>query len=235
MRTLVLHFILVSAVAVAQDDAMLAGITALQMKDHPAAEAAFTRAVGNSPDDVRTWYYRGVNRLSVGDYPGALADLDRVIALAPDDAYGLLKRSEAHARLGGTAAARRDLAALLQNQPTGPAAEQALHALGGYSLAEGDVRGAYRHFDQLVGIAPYNAQALADRGAALAAMGRDVEALEDLELAVDRDPSLAIAHAQMAVVLLNMGRKQEACYALHSAHALGERSVEQMLLVHCDR
>jgi regulator of sirC expression with transglutaminase-like and TPR domain len=176
-----------------------------------------------------------VNRLSAGDVQGALADLDRVIELAPDDAYGLLKRSEAHAQLGGTAAARRDLGVLLENQPTGPAAEQALHALGNFALAEGDVRGAYGHFDRLVGIAPYSARALAERGATLAALGRDVEALEDLELAVDRDPSLAMAHAQMAVVLLTMGRKQEACYALHSAHALGDRSVEEMLMVHCER
>lgn len=235
MRTLVLSLILAPAIAVAQDDAMLAGLTALRMDDHRTAEAAFTRAVDRTPDDIRTWYYRGVSRLAAGDAQGALSDLDRVIELVPTDAHGLLKRSEAHALLGGTAAARRDLATLLQNQPTGPAAEQALHALGGYSLAEGDLRGAYAHYDRLVGIAPHSAQALADRGAVLTALGRDVEALEDLELAVDRDPSLAFPHAQMAVVLINMGRKQEACFALHSAHALGERSVEQMLLVHCDR
>ncbi len=235
MRTLVFTLILAPAIAVAQDDAMLAGLTALRMEDHREAEAAFTRAVGKTPDDVRTWYYRGVNRLAAGDAQGALSDLDRVIELAPTDAHGLLKRSEAHAMLGGTAAARRDLATLLEDQGTGPAAEQALQALGGYALAEGDVRGAYGYFDRLVGIAPFNAQALAERGATLAAMGRDVEALEDLELAVDRDPSLAQAHAQMAVVLITMGRKQEACFALHTAHSLGERSVEEMLLVHCDR
>lgn len=214
---------------------MLAGLTAMRIDDRPQAEAAFTIAVDRAPDDLRTWYYRGVNRLAVGNAEGALADMERVLELAPDDAHGLLRHAEAQAMLGATAEARLDLARLLEVQPTGPAAEQALETLGGFSLAEGDLRGAYAHFDRMVGIAPYSAQALARRGSVLAALGRDVEALEDLELAVDRDASLSVAYAEIGVVLINMGRKQEACHALYQAHSMGERSVEEMLMVHCDK
>lgn len=214
---------------------MLAGLSAMRMDDRPQAEAAFTIAVDRTPDDLRAWYYRGVNRLAAGNAHGALADLDRVLELAPDDAHGLLRHAEAQAMLGATAKARLDLAKLLEIQSTGPAAEQALETLGGFSLAEGDLRGALAHYDRMVGIAPYSAEALAHRGSVLAALGRDVEALEDLELAVDRDPSLSVAYAEMGVVLIQMGRKQEACHALNQAHSLGERSVEEMLLVHCDK
>lgn len=234
MKNLLLPFCFLAVSAVAQDDALLAGLTAMRINDRPQAEAAFTLAVDRAPDDIRTWYYRGVNRLAAGNAEGAMADLDQVLALAPDDAHGLLRHAQANAMLGATAQARLDLAKLLEVQSNGPAAEEALETLGNFSLAEGDLRGAYAHFDRMVKIAPYSAHALAHRGSTLAGMGRDVEALEDLELAVDRDPSLALAYAQMAVVLINMGRKQEACHALHQAHALGERSVEEMLLVHCD-
>lgn len=234
MRTLSLSILFLATTVVAQDDAMLAGFTALRKADHRAAEEAFSKAVDRAPDDARTWYYRGVSRLGAGDAEGALLDLDRTLTIAPDDAHALLRRAEAHVQLGSVAAARRDLHAVLAFQPNGPAAEEALMALGRHALAEGDLRGAHTHFDALVEIAPHDANALAERGIVRAALGRDTEALDDLEAALDRDPGIAAAHTHTAIVLLRMGRKQEACHALHEAHALGDRSVEEMLLIHCD-
>jgi len=227
--------LLVCGTAFGQDDTMIAGLTALRMDDHRTAEAAFTQAVDKAPDDLRTWYYRGVSRLAAGDVKGALHDLDRVIELAPNDAHGLLLRAEARAQAGSVADARRDLHTLLLHQPIGPAAEQALEALGKFALAEGDMPGAHGHFDALVRIAPHNAQALADRGIARVALGREIEALSDLELALDRDPTLSSAHSHIGIILLRQGRKQEACHALFAAHSLGDHSVEELLLVHCDR
>jgi Flp pilus assembly protein TadD len=235
MRKLMLPILLVCGTTFGQDDAMIAGLTALRMNDHRTAEEVFTHAVDKAPDDLRTWYYRGVNRLAVGDIKGALHDLDRVIELSPTDAHGLLRRAEARAQAGSVADARRDLNTLLLHQPTGPAAEQALEALGKFALAEGDMPGAHAHFDALVQIAPYSATALADRGVTRVALGREVEALADLELALDRDPTLSAAHAHIGIILLRQGRKQEACHALFAAHSLGDRSVEELLLVHCDR
>jgi tetratricopeptide (TPR) repeat protein len=235
MRAILLPLLLGSAIAVAQDDAMLAGLSALRKDDHRAAEEAFTRAVDRTPDDLRTWYYRGVNRLLAGDAQGALSDLDRALVLVPNDAHSLLRRAEAHAALGSVAAARKDLNALLEHQPNGPAAEHALLSLGNFAMAEGDLRRAHVYYDQLVRIAPHNPLALADRGITLAALERDAEALEDLDLALERDPSLAQAHAHRGIILLRLGRRQEACHAFHEAHAWGDRSVEEMLLVHCDR
>jgi Flp pilus assembly protein TadD len=66
-------------------------------------------------------------------------------------------------------------------------------------------------------------------------MGRDQEALIDLERAIEQDASLAEAYTHLAIVLLRMDRKQEACHALNSALEMGDHSVEQMLLIHCDR
>jgi len=214
---------------------LMAGLSAMRKNHHQSAELAFTQALSTAPDDHRSWYYRALNRMSAGDPQGALHDLDQLIAMDPDDTHGLLRRAEVQSQLGATAAARKDLAVLLTIQSNGPAAEEALLMLGRFCMLEGDLRGAYGHYDNLVRIAPYNALALAERGTVLAALGRDQEALIDLEQAIEQDPSMAEAYTHLAIVLLRMDRKQEACHALNSALEMGDHSVEQMLLIHCDR
>ena len=43
------------------------------------------------------------------------------------------------------------------------------------------------------------------------------------------------AYVQQAMVLLRMDRVQDACHALHTARDLGDRSTEELILIHCDK
>lgn len=235
MRNILIFATLISGALVAQDNGLVAGIQALARNDHQAAEQALSVVLEVSPNDERAWYYRGVSRIGAGDGAGALWDLDRMLQLVPNDPHGLLRRAEAFEMLGEVAAARRDLASLLQRSTTGPAVEQALEMLAGYALREGDLYTALKHYDAWVEAAPHDARALAHRGAVLGTMGRDQEAAGDLDLALDRDPGLTMALAARAELLLRQGRKQEACHDLHQALMLGDRSVEERLLIHCER
>lgn len=218
----------------AQSEEMLAGMSAMRAQDHSTAEQAFSKAVAEAPLDMKAWYYRAVNRIGMGDLGGAMQDLDQALALSPDDAHALLRRAEVKTRLGAEHGAIADLARILSVRPTGPAAEHALLQLGHFAMSRRDYLAAKAHYDQLIRIAPYNALGWCDRGMAYAAMHEDDHALADLDKAVELDPSLDQAHAQRAIVLLRMDRKQEACAALHQAHDLGNRSVEEMLLIYCE-
>jgi tetratricopeptide (TPR) repeat protein len=213
---------------------MLAGMSAMRNQDHARAEAAFSQAVAEAPSDMKAWYYRGVNRLGAGDLSGALQDFDQALTIAPDDAHALLRRAETKARLGAEASAKTDLGRVLQVRPSGPAAEHALLHLGHFAMAKGDFPGAKAHYDKLIGIAPYNASGWCDRGIALAQMHQDDAALADLDRAVALDPAMDQAHVQRALILLRMDRRQDACDALRQAHDLGNRSVEEMLLIYCE-
>lgn len=215
-------------------DDMLAGMAALRKQDHVKAEESFTKAVSAAPDDMKTWYYRAVNRMGMGDMGGALKDLDRALALDPADAHSLLRRAEVKARMGAEHSAMADLHHLLSTRPTGPAAEHALLHLGHFAMGRKDYLAAKAHYDRLIAIAPYNAIGWCDRGIALAAMRLDDEALSDLDRAIALDPTLDQAHVQRALVLLRMDRKQDACEALHTAHQMGNASVEELLLIHCE-
>lgn len=235
MKKLTTTLLLLSAAALhAQNDDMLAGMSAMRAQQHDQAEAAFSKAVSESPADMKTWYYRAVNRIGMGDLGGALKDLDQALTLSPDDAHALLRRAEVKNQLGAEISALADLAKILSVRLTGPAAEHALLQLGHFAMSRIDFMGAKAHYDQLVRIAPYNALGWCNRGIAYGAMHEDDLALTDIDRAIELDPTLDQAHTQRAMVLLRMDRKQEACESLHQAHQLGNRSVEEMLLIYCE-
>lgn len=225
----------VPVVAQTGDDAMLAGLSALKKSDHASAAMAFDRAITEAPTNGKAWYYRAVNRLVLGDHDGALHDLDHLLVLEPRDAHAMLRRAEVYRIKGDLRMAKTDLYRVLGVHANGPAAEHALLELGRMSLAENDLPSALGHYDRLVEIAGYNAMAWCDRGIVLSLLRDDERAIADLEKAVELDPTLDQAYFQLAVVLFRQDRKQEACYALQQAHDLGDRSVEELMLVHCDR
>ncbi len=235
-RNSILLAMVLPAIAMAQpgNDDMLAGLLALRTSDHVRAERSFSNAVAERPDDVRAWYYRGVNRLTMGDATGAIADLDRMLALDPGNGNGLLRRAEAHLLSGYAEAGIADLGAALKHYPDGPVAEHALLQLGHQAILRGDFTTANGYFDHLVSIAPDNALGRCNRGIALAAVNADAAALADLDRALELDPTLEQAHVHRAIVLLRNDRKAEACAALFSVRALGDTSVDELLLIYCE-
>ncbi len=237
MRTISTTLLVACATTIFAQDAggdMIAGMTALRKDDHTTAEQAFTRAVSVEPTNSKTWYYRGVNRMTQGDLDGALEDLDKAVDLAPDDVHGLLRRAEVRARLGGEQSATADLQRVLGLRPTGPAAEHALLHLGHFAMSNNDLVAAKSYYDRLIQIAPLNAFGWCDRAIVLAAMHEGEAALIDLERAIELDPSLDQAYAQKATILFGMDRRQEGCEALQQAHAMGNTSVAEMMLIYCE-
>ncbi len=230
-------FALIATVFCAQpgDDAMLAGLTALKKNDNKAAGAAFDRAVVDDPTNGKTWYYRAMNRMVIGDNDGALQDLDHLINMEPNDAHAMLRRAEVYRIKGDDRSANADLYRVLGIHINGPAAEHALFELGRIAMETKDLPNALAHYDRLVTIAPYNAMAWCDRGIARNVIHDDDKAIADLEKAIELDPTLDQAYVNLAIVLFRQDRIQEGCHALRQAHDLGDRTIEELMTVHCDR
>ncbi|HRH70896.1 MAG TPA: tetratricopeptide repeat protein [Flavobacteriales bacterium] len=234
---LIVTFSVLGAMLHAQsvDDDMLAGLTALKKNDNRAAGVAFDRAVANDPTNGKTWYYRAVNRMVIGDNDGALEDLDHLIGMEPGDVHAMLRRAEVYRIKGDDRSANADLYRVLGLHHNGPAAEHALFELGRIAMEEKDLPNALAHYDRLIAIAPYNALAWCDRGIARNVLRDDDKAILDLEKAIDLDPTLDQAYVNLAIVLFRQDRKQEGCHALQQARDLGDRTVEELMMVHCDR
>lgn len=220
---------------IAQDDAMLAGMSAMRKADHSTAAAAFDKAVNEDPRNGKVWYFRAVNKMAMGDHDGALQDLDHLLIMEPRDVHAMLRRAEVSRVRGDEAKATADLYRVLGTHSNGPAAEHALSELGHMAMEKHDLPTALGHYDRLVEIAGYNAQAWCDRGIARSIAHDDDRAIADLEKALDLDPTLDKAYGALAVVYFRQGRKQEGCYALQQARDLGDRSVDELLLLRCDQ
>lgn len=217
------------------DESMVAGLTALKKQDHQAARTAFDKVVVEEPANSKAWYYRAVTKLSQGDNAGALQDLDQLLAMEPADVHGLIRRAEVNRAMARNNLAKHDLYRVIGLHPNGPATEHALFELGRLAMEEKDLPGALSHYDRLVNIASYNAMAWCDRGIALSVVRDDDRAIADLEKAIEMDPTLDQAYGALAIIYFRQDRKQEGCYALQQAHDQGDRSVEELMMLHCDR
>ena len=208
-------------------DELVAGIRAPRSENQAAMDLLYQL------DDVSASYMRALDMIDRGVDEAALVHLDRMLEMSPNDVGGLLHRGETLARMGLNDQARADLLEVLALMPTGGGAHRALYRLGHIALAEGDLVGAHAQFDRLVAMAPDHAMARCDRGITNAALGRDEQALEDLQTVMATAPWLTQANAHLGFVLIRMDRKEEACAAFKRALQSGDRSVEEMLLVHC--
>jgi len=215
------------------DDAMLAELSNTIQTDRPAL-SAFDLAVLKAPNSAAPWYDRAEDRVAKGDTEGAMKDLDRALRLEPLDTYAMLLRAQIHKQNGDDRMATNDLYRIVGLGPKAPVAEEAMLELGRIAMDRNELPSALDHFSRLVNIAPYNALAWCERGRAYAALLNDESAINDLRKALDLDPELDQAYANLAAIYFRQGRKQEGCFALHQAHDLGDRSVERLLLVHCE-
>jgi len=65
------------------DDLLRRGIEAMESQDLAAADAAFTRLIGEAPGFVEGWNKRATAYFLAGDYRRSLADCDEVIKRNP--------------------------------------------------------------------------------------------------------------------------------------------------------
>jgi tetratricopeptide (TPR) repeat protein len=234
MRTGILLTIMAVSGTLAAQDGTLA-LTADTRETAAGTKPLAASHTSTAALEATAAYNSALDRLAAGDARGALLELDQVLLTNPRDPYALLGRADAYTELGDLDRAHADLWNVLGIQQRGPVAERALLRLGRISLDRKDLRAAETLFERYVRIAPHDPRAWCHRGMVRSALRQDEQALEDLDQAIALDPELDLAHVNKAIILLRMGFRQEGCACLQQAHALGDLSTEEMLLIHCDR
>lgn len=210
----------------------LAGISTVRSTERPEA-GSLANGTTEASLDRGALMTRAISRINLGDAESALTDLDRILEVDPSNSNGLLNRAKAYAMLGENDAAKADLEIIRMLYTIGPEAESALRQLGDLAFLEGDLYEAERNFERLVQIAPMDALAFCNLGIAKASHTNGYEALADLDTAIALDPTIAKAHLHRAIILLRLGRKDEACAALLQAREMGDQTVEQLLFLNC--
>jgi Flp pilus assembly protein TadD len=145
-----------------------------------------------NPASVRAAVNLGTVALGEGRPQEALAWMDRAEALSPGDRDVALNRAAAYAELGRADEARAQLEGWLAAHP-GDAG--ALLRLGHLALDADDPREAARHYRAVVARMPWEAEAWAGLGVALARRGDRAGARDALERALALDPDVQNAAA----------------------------------------
>jgi len=179
--------------------------------DVAKAEADIERARAIEPDSEGALKQLVQLRLDGEDYDGALAAID------DGEGLGLDRKFVASLRAIVLAAADRDADALTALAAAGRAAQSApdvlearCHIAAFYQVGEDEALHACTRSIQF-NSAP--AQSLLDRAIAYARLGRDEEAMADIDLALEIDPDFADAWFMRAVVAKGPEAKRDLTYA----------------------
>jgi tetratricopeptide (TPR) repeat protein len=87
---------------------VLRGRCSMELHQGLAAEDDFLKAIEREPSNRTAWYCRGQIHQAREEYADAIKCYDRVLELSPGDFATLLKRSEAHRKMGRISAAEAD-------------------------------------------------------------------------------------------------------------------------------
>ncbi|MEW2138981.1 tetratricopeptide repeat protein [Streptomyces sp. NPDC005409] len=144
----------------------------------------------------------------LGDYKGAQKAMELLLELRPGLA-AYVRASQVYRDRGW----REDAVVAMEHAAgaakTPPEKAYALFRLGELSWERGDPQEALRQYEGALRADPAHAQALGGRARALAALGRDGEAVRDYRLALGRAPEPQLAR-ELAELLESLGREQEA-------------------------
>jgi tetratricopeptide (TPR) repeat protein len=198
--------------------------------DAAAAVEAATQALRDDPRLVAARRTRGLARARLGRLEEAIKDLEKVISTEPDDREAMQELVQVLERRGRALIAetgddqlrrprleeaRRLLERAVELDRGHPGVQE---ALGEILLQLGDLQAAVDHLDVAVGLQE-SARALGKRGQVRRRLGQP-EAIDDLRRAVELDPDLAWAQADLGEMLRTSSRFREATAALTAAVGL---------------
>ncbi len=159
-----------------------AGEIELRRRDFAAADAVLTKAVAADGALAFARTLRGRARGERGRWTSAMADFEAAVALEPHSGVAKAWRGRAKFMLGDAPGAAADLAGALESR-TEKAAAWILQWKAEAELAAGRAADAEVSASSALEVHPRYIEARLTRGLAREALGRPVEALEDVESA----------------------------------------------------
>jgi cellulose synthase operon protein C len=179
----------------------------------PAAREALQQVLAVAPEDVPSLTLAGMAALQVGALPEAESHLRKALLKAPHALGAKRLLATTHLRMGRTELAMTEVQELLGRAGKDP---NVLALAGEAYLANGDLAGAARHFEQAKALAPENA-ALQTRLAQMRfAAGDQQRGIAELEAASASDPQAYQADLALVANYLRQRQPDKALEALNT-------------------
>lgn len=194
-------------------------------RDFPAAVASFTKAIEQEPNEPAHFKARAMARFGAGQHAEARADMERALKLKPHDADLLVARGGLYLAEGDETRARTEFDAAFKAS-TNP--RQTSYLIGSAYSGAGRFAAAVGEFDRWLATWPkdeFAAQILNERCWARALWNRDLPvALADCDAAIKRGGKTSSFQDSRGLVLLRMGRLDDAIAQYDAAIRLQPRS-----------
>lgn len=203
----------------ALEDAMKAGLSALDRGDADAALKGFDRAISAKPSYEGGWVGKAQSLRMKGLYDEAIQCLNEALRIRGDDPSIWASLSAICHKMSDHRGEADALAEALRLNPVNPhlwvSRGLALHDLEKYE----DAMACY---DKALQLLPEYAAALNNKAVALMRLNREDEAIEVLEEAVTYDPHMLDAHTNKVLLLQRLKRHGLAIQACQAALSVQE-------------
>lgn len=171
------------------------------------AQANLEKAVELDPSDANAWNNLGVVSGENGDYDAAQRYFEKTLSLRPSHLLAVQNLVKLYDYKDRSADSRRVLQVAVEAEPS----SAQLHVEFGMFLAgEGDFTHAEGEFASALLLQPRNVTALNGRGAIALRHGDTASAMRDFQQCMEIAPDFDRPYLNMAAMLFNTGRLQEA-------------------------
>lgn len=245
-----LFMILFSVGLYAQKEAQTAfsdGVVLLKAKNFVGAEKQFSIAIekGKAEQGLKMSYlYKGFSLSGQGNYDGAIACFDKAIEIDSLDPASYTDRALAFTNKKDYSNAIKDYDHVLKLDSAEKQAQAAYFYLGRIKMLTFDNEAAIKYFDQLLKLAPLDAEAYFLRGTAKSNIMDSDGAIADFDKAIELRPDYMEAYGNRGVQKINklrieekLGKKrkclEDPCSDLLKAKELGDTKVDDMIYLHC--
>ena len=188
--------------------------------DYTEARDLTERMLLGDPDHPEAHYLLGMIFMQLEDPSGAEQEFLRALALDPEHSKAHFNLGRLYSRTGEVEKAAREQEIFLRLSDR-MAADRAAEATARDYFLAGDFDAALREYDRLLAGSPHSGKFQLGRGMCLLKLGRQSEALRDLEKAASLDPRLADVFYHLAAVYEKMGLHQQSAKARRKYEALG--------------
>lgn len=208
-----------------QTERLIKALQLLAGGDVDAAIAELDAAVENDPADWMSLQNRGSFHMQAGHFDQAVADLSEVLRLNPKNSMASFTRGQAYHEMGELRLAEEDFSRVVGSRSGLPDVEAQAYLSRGMIRQDTDrLKEAFTDYSEAIAIDSTLSEknqnlgkAYANRGMIFLSLNEHQRALDDLTVAVERDPGNGSAHGQIGLLLSLGGYHEEAIRQLDFA------------------
>lgn len=221
----------------------------LKSENYQKAVNSFSNVLAKATDDKLKKYcfiYRAFSYNGLNDFKNAITDLDKAIELDPNDLASYTDRGKTKAYANDLDGAKKDFLFILAKDSTGGQAEAAFYYLGKIAYSEGHFEQSIKYYDKLLALVPKDSEAYFNRAAAKGMIMDVAGSIKDYDKAIEFNPNYMEAYANRGVAKINMlttkgniqpskEQTSDGCADLKKAKQLGDKTVDDMIFIYCDK